>query len=165
MVFVMTALVMAAPPAPRAEFAVEDGWLKLTVRQGGPVAGALIKAYDRAGTAVAEGETGDEGTGTFPAPRGHVCWVGITVGGKECDLVELHLGKAVTPSRVLLTFGTRPCCKPPERRVGPPEETEDVAQEEGFAVPAGVGGGLVALAGALALWRRPTPSPKGDTPC
>jgi hypothetical protein len=36
----------------------------------------------------------------------------VTIQGKECDLIPAKVhGNTLTPARVSLTFGTRPCCQ------------------------------------------------------
>ena len=103
----------AADRGPQASFAVEDGWVHVRVQQKErPVANARIRVFDDAEQAIAEGETDEDGKGAFPAPSNHLCRIGVTINGKECDLIPLHLhGTKADPPCVLMTFGTRPCCR------------------------------------------------------
>jgi hypothetical protein len=155
-----TDLSRAGTVGPRASFALEHGWVQVQVRQEkGPVADARIRVFDDAEQVFAEGETDEQGVGSFPA-RGHTCRIGITINGKECDLIPLHLdGKTAEPARVLLTFGTRPCCRmaagirgwtgPEENSANQESESPPPAPEVGW--PALAGGGCLAAAGALVV--------------
>ena len=105
-----------------ATFTVSDGVFveaKVT-KDGRPLTGALIRVYDGgSGPPLADGETVD-GVGVFPL-TGNAGLVGITVEGKECDLIPLKIdGGAASPPRVLLTFGTRPCCVAAKKDESPP---------------------------------------------
>lgn len=104
-------LALAAPPLLTAEMALDDGFVTLRLTRGGlPVAKADIKVYTGGEAPTVTGEL-EEGSGTFPMV-GKACLLGITVDGKECDLIPLEAhGKHLSPSRVSLTFGTRPCCQ------------------------------------------------------
>jgi hypothetical protein len=103
-------MTLAADPT--VAFTVEDGFVTARVkRDGQPIVGAILKVYDGgSGPPLVEGETGDDGQGLFVLPN-NAGLVGITIDGKECDLIPLKVdGNSITPPRVLLTFGTRPCC-------------------------------------------------------
>jgi hypothetical protein len=117
-------LLWAADPT--VAFTVEDGFVTALVkRDGQPVAGAIIKVYDGgSGPPLVEGETGDDGRGTFVIPN-NAGLVGVTIQGKECDLIPVKVhGNTLTPSRVSLTFGTRPCCQVGKKSDAPtPEPT------------------------------------------
>src|SRR5262245_14672533 len=102
-------LLCCIAPPPEASFALDDGDVVIRLSRGNP---AEIKVY--APGPVADGETDEKGVGRFPMLPVKRFWVGIKIAGKECDLVPLELhGDRLTPARVSLTFGTRPCCKAP----------------------------------------------------
>lgn len=104
-------LLLALAAGPTAEFRFEDGFIVAKVmKEGRPAGTCLIRVYT-GGTSppLVEGET-EDGVGTFPL-GGSSGLVGITIDRKECDLIPLSVKDGeVSPSRVLLTFGTRPCC-------------------------------------------------------
>jgi hypothetical protein len=174
------AAAAARPTAgPQAHFALQDGFfVQVRVSQAGkPVVGARVRAFDQAETVVGEGETGEEGQGAFGKPPGDVCWVGITIDGKECDLIPLRLhGGRAEPSRVLLTFGTRPCCRAVRARPRPPaarpvedsERLESPPPPRPAALwPALAGGLCLAAGGSLLVWSRrghPSPVPPDAAP-
>jgi hypothetical protein len=100
---------------PQVAFAVKTGWLEFTLRQNGePVPDATVLVFDEDGRQFAEGETGDQGRGQFPLPRGQAFHVEIKLGGRTADPIRLRRsgdGKSVVPANVLLSFGLRPCCR------------------------------------------------------
>ena len=106
-------LLWLAAADPTVAFTLQEGFVTVLVQKDGqPVAGAILKVYDGStGPPLVEGETDDQGRGVFvlPNPTG---LIGITIQGKECDLIPVKLaGDTLTPARVSLTFGTRPCCQ------------------------------------------------------
>jgi hypothetical protein len=106
-------LLLALATGPTVSFEYEkSGWVITKVMKDGKPAGTcLIKVYS-GGTLppLIDGET-EDGQGQFPFREGNSGLVGITIDGKECDLIPLSVkdGEAFPP-RVLMTFGTRPCC-------------------------------------------------------
>lgn len=112
----LLALGIATPvraAEPRATFALQAGWVDLSVRQDGkPVAGAVIRILDERGMKFAEGETGALGETAFPMPPGASCTVEIKTGERTADPIRLvETGGGVEPARVLLSYGLRPCCR------------------------------------------------------
>ncbi len=146
-------LILAAPPALVASFTHDDGFVVLHLKRGNvPVATAAIKIYGGGEAPLATGEL-EDGSGTFPMPRGGACLVGITIDGKECDLITLERhGEAVTPARVSLTFGTRPCCR---AAAGPRKDvpTADDAPRRADTgmILLGLGGGVCLLLALFVL--------------
>ncbi|MFQ3594154.1 MAG: hypothetical protein SNJ82_13325, partial [Gemmataceae bacterium] len=88
-------------PTPTVSFTVEEGLVTAVVqRDDQPIAGALIKVYDgSSGPPLVEGETDDGGRGVFIIPN-QAGLVGITIAGKECDLIPVKVvGNSLTPPR------------------------------------------------------------------
>jgi hypothetical protein len=119
-------LLLALATGPTASFEYEKGgWIITRVMKDGKPAGTCeIKVYS-GGTSppLVNGET-EDGVGHIPPLPGNAGLVGITIDGKECDLIPLSVKDGeVSPPRVLLTFGTRPCCvgatKKPEEPAPP----------------------------------------------
>ena len=148
-------LLLAAPQrAPEAAFAIDEAGfltLKLT-RDGKPVEGTA-KVYEGP---PGEGETVGGSTLVSQLKPGEACLLGITIAGKECDLIALerHGGEA-RPARVSLTFGTRPCCVAvPRTREADEPRAEDSGG--GAAFLAAAGGACLLAALALAFLRGKT---------
>lgn len=149
-----TVLLLLFAPAPEVAFAFDDGDVRLMLTSAGkPVPVAIVKAYTGGEALHADGEI-EEGVGRFPLPKRGACLVGITINGKECDLIPIHRhGDKVIPGRVSLTFGTRPCC----RTVAVPREGQPTT------TPEQIDGGVIALSifgcacvvGALLLFLLP----------
>jgi len=120
---VVLLLALATGPTMTASFRFEDGFIVTKVMKDARPAGTcLIKVYNGSTSPpLVEGET-EDGAGTFPL-GGNSGLVGITIDGKECDLIPLSVKDGeVFPPRVLMTFGTRPCCvgaKKPEEPAPP----------------------------------------------
>jgi hypothetical protein len=145
---------------PEVSFSAEGGFVTLRLEgPAGPIADAIIKAYDHVEFVFAEGETDEAGIGTFPAPAGGVCRIGITIKGKECDLIPLHVRPdAVDPPRVQLTFGTRPCCRFAVKRSArdwSPLDDEPGPPPDRTALLFATGGAFVGVAAAMFLIIRP----------
>src|SRR3954469_22529686 len=127
----LAALLLAAGQCaaarPEASFALVDGWIEARIEQDGkPVAGARVEVFDVIGAPFAQGETAEQGVGTFPRPRGHTCRLAVTIGGKPCDSVLLPFeGESASPPRVQLTFGDRSCCRTTGRGRPPYDEEPD----------------------------------------
>ena len=152
---ILLLLMLAAPDrAPEAAFSVDDlGFLNVKLTRGGAGVEGKIRAYEGQNV-VGESETGADGSGTvLPLKPGQSCLLGITLAGKECDLIFLERhGKEARPARVSLTFGTRPCCVnvPRQREVSDPE----AMPFDGGMVLLAAAGGMCVLAGlALAIIR------------
>jgi len=143
-------LLILAAPAPEAAFTLDDGDVRLRLtRDGRPIREAFVQVYTGNESRFGDGEV-EDGVARFPAPPNPTFHVGIKIDGKECDLipVEKH-GATLTPARVSLTFGTRPCCrnavKPRDGQSPPPEQPGRA--DTGMVVLALVGG--VCLLGAV----------------
>jgi hypothetical protein len=123
-------LLALATGTTTASFRFEDGFIVTKVMKDGKPAGTcVIKVYNGSTSPpLVEGET-ENGDGTFPL-GGKSGLVGITIDGKECDLIPLSVKDGeVSPPRVLLTFGTRPCCvgaKKPEEPAAPARQLPPV---------------------------------------
>ncbi len=98
---------------PHVTFKVEDGWIALTLRkQGQPIADADLRIIDERGGAFASGQTGVSGESTFPMPPGKSFLVEVKIGERISDPIRIYQkGAEVEPSRVLLSFGLKPCCR------------------------------------------------------
>jgi len=149
------ALPAVAAAEPRVAFTVEDGWLRFAVRQDDkPVADAAVSVFTEQGAPWAKGETGDNGKGGFPLPRGDEVLVELKLGEKTADLITLRrTGDGVEPAEVLVTFGLRPCCRVPSRggvyQPGPDVSPASSGRWLAWTVMSGcllVGGSLVVLA-------------------
>jgi hypothetical protein len=141
-------LFSLAAPAPEASFTLDEDDVVMRLSRGNP-AKVLVYAQGY----LADGETDEQGRGRFPMPpQTNKFWVGIKIAGKECDLIPLERhGNKLTPARVSLTFGTRPCCKVPAKPR--PDQTAPEDEEDGdrFLLALLIGGGVcVVLAVALA---------------
>jgi hypothetical protein len=148
MVFALLLICLSAP-APEASFELdEEGcWVKMRLSRGNP---AKVVAFGPGGP-FADGETDEKGVGTIFLPPGvNQFLIGIKIAGKECDLIPIQRhGNKLTPARVSLSFGTRPCCtlpaKPRDGQLAPEDEPDWVL----LALLAG-GGVCVVTAVALA---------------
>lgn len=98
---------------PRVAFSVKDGWVELVMKQDGkPVADAVVLIHDDRGQSFGEGQTDENGEATFPQPRGESFVVEIKSGSEMADPVRLlNVDSGVEPSRVLLSYGLRACCR------------------------------------------------------
>jgi hypothetical protein len=149
-----------AAAKPEASFALVDGWIEARVEQDGkPVAGARVEVFDVIGAPFAQGETAEQGIGTFPRPKGHTCRLAVTIGGKPCESVLLTFeGESVSPARVQLTFNDRSCCRTSGRGQPPFDDEPDFDPPGRVALLLAAGGCCLsgAFALALSLRRRPT---------
>lgn len=140
-------LLCCSGPAPEVTFVVDDDDVVMHLSRGNP---ARVKVY--APGVPLEGETDEKsGRGRLFLPKVGRFWVGITIAGKECDLIPLERdGDKLTPERVLLTFGSRPCCKVPARP-RPDQAAPEEPEEEADWLLAGLalGGGACVLAALL----------------
>ncbi len=76
------------------------------------IADAEVRIFDERGGSFGTGQTGSNGDSEFPLPPGKAFHVEIKVGDKFCDPIRLfNHGDKVEPSRVLLSFGLKPCCR------------------------------------------------------
>jgi hypothetical protein len=148
----------------QVEFAVTDGWVEFTVRQAGePVSGAQVTVFDTDGHKFASGETGPNGRGTFPLPRGPALAVEIQFDQRVAEPILLsRVDGALLPADVLLSFGAKPCCRRART------ENQEPCDMAGSLRPLGLcllsGGTLCLLLGMLgmALPRlRPAPPLEG----
>lgn len=98
---------------PHVGFVLKNGWVECTLHQEGkPISDAVIHVIDDGGKNFAEGQTGDDGQGAFPLPRGTWFTVEIKTGERTADPIRLFkLNGNVEPARVLLSYGLRPCCR------------------------------------------------------
>jgi hypothetical protein len=167
----LAALLLAASPCaaakPEASFALVDGWIEAKIVQDDkPIVGAKVEVFDVIGAPFAQGETAEQGVGTFPKPKGHTCRLAVTIGGKPCDSVLLTFeGQSVTPARVQLTFGDRSCCRTTGRGQ-PPYADEAEAEPAGqTALLLGAGGCCLTAAFVLALSLRRRPAPDRFANC
>ncbi|MBA4189880.1 MAG: hypothetical protein C0467_18000 [Planctomycetaceae bacterium] len=111
--FALIASSSAKAVEPQAAFVVSDGWVSFTLtRDDKPVPDAVVRVYDEQGRMFGEGETGSEGRGEFPLPRGNLFRVEIKIGDRTADMIPLtKVEDRVVPSTVLLSFGLAPCCR------------------------------------------------------
>jgi len=141
--FACAAVLFCAPvraaesPAdvPVASFEVIDGWIEFKVeRDGKPVTGARVTVLVGA-TVWATGETGPEGRGTFPVPRGGSCQLTFEFGAGPSAPVPLSVldDKTVVPNRAPVYDGTAQCCVVPPKTPRPPEERSLLAGPLGVA--------------------------------
>jgi LPXTG-motif cell wall-anchored protein len=151
----------ATSAEPQAAFALSKGWVELGLKlDGRPVADAVIEVTDERGANFGTGETGADGQAVFPMPPGATFVVEIKSGGRSADPIRLYRnGDAIEPSRVLLSYGLRPCCRFKSRGddAGPTEAIPSSPQTQA-GMPWLPLTGAAALVGA-ALWiamrRRP----------
>jgi hypothetical protein len=166
-------LVLLAPFAlagkPEISFALVDGWVETRVEHDGkPVPKAIIRVFDVIGAPYAEGETAENGVGSFPKPREHTCRVAMNILGKECESILLRFDKdnKIYPPRVQVTFNDRSCCVVPSVRSGGGssdslrEETPVSSDWEDSVILLSGAIGILLLSAAVAiyLWYRPGPS-------
>ncbi|NBO91085.1 MAG: hypothetical protein EBV06_02025 [Planctomycetia bacterium] len=131
-------LLLILANGPTASFTFEDGFVIARVTKDGRPAGVCqIKVYNGTSSPpLVEGET-EGGVGTFPL-GGKAGLVGITIDGKECDLIPLQVtGKEISPSRVLLTFGSRPCCIVAKKEKETPIPTDQTNEYLTYGILAG----------------------------
>lgn len=107
----------ATASEPQVAFALKKGWLEFTLQQDGkPLSEAVVRVLDDQGTQFVEGETGASGRGSFPLNRGDTFFLEIKIGDRTADPITLHrTSDGISPDRVLLSFGLRPCCRVPSR--------------------------------------------------
>jgi hypothetical protein len=154
-------VLLALATGPTASFQYEDGDLITRVMKDGQPAGTcFIKVYTGdTSPSLVEGETVN-GYGRFPLPeQGRL--LGITIDGKECDLIPLSVKDGeVSPPRVLLTFGTRPCC------VGATKKPEELAPPAARQLPPlfyfFLGGSVLLGVAALVLMLRGGPAKESE---
>jgi hypothetical protein len=169
----------AATTGPQAAFTVEDGWVKVIVHKDeAPVGIAHIRVYNDAEQQISDGETDERGNGTLFPVSDSSCRIGVTINSKECDLIPLRIhGTRVEPSRVLLTFGTRPCCRAlaalrrsaNSSREGQVDEPEPARPREDWVAATAAAGGFFLLAAGVVLivfrrGGRPPLSPSSPLP-
>lgn len=94
-------------------FQTKKGWISFTLeKEGAPVADALVQILDENGAVFAEGTTGEKGQGQFPLPTGEQIKVEVKIGERSADTIVLtRSGDKVFPEEVLLSYGSKPCCK------------------------------------------------------
>lgn len=146
----LLAIALAAPRAePQATFAHEAGWIVLTLTHGEqPVGDALIQVYDEAGAMFASGETGANGRGQFPLPRGDSFLVEFKIGDRTADPIRItSTPNGPFPGEVLLSFGLAPCCRVPSGGWAAPEATPGT----NWLWPTGLAGLAVFGSAALVL--------------
>jgi hypothetical protein len=98
---------------PHAAFAVKDGWVECVLRRDGkPVPDAVIQIIDERGKNFATGDTDQQGQAVFPLAPGSSFIVEIKTKERSADPIRLFkIDGAIEPSRVLLSYGLRPCCR------------------------------------------------------
>ena len=160
--------VVAAEP--QVAFAVQDGWVGVTVTQDDrPVVAAQVQVYAADGRRFADGETGAGGRSDFPLPPGPDFRVEIRVGDRWADPIRLTpVGDHVVPTNVLLSFGLAPCCRVPSRSwpSDPPADPASDPPELIVRWALAGGGVLFALLGVttLVLGRRRPSVPTHNHP-
>ncbi len=148
---------------PQVAFTLKKGWVGFAIEQDGkPVPSAIVRAFDEHGHNFAEGETGDEGRGEVPQPRGASFTIEIKVGKRVADPIRIRrAGKGVEPANVLLSFGLRPCCRVPSQgwSFKPPEPMPSGPRNPRLWLQAGAGTVFLMFGAAiLILARRPSPT-------
>ncbi len=110
---VMYSLVQAAPvfaSEPVVAFAANGGFLELTLKRDGKAIDAIVELRDEKGTPIL-GET-ENGEATIPLPAGASYTIELKTGERTADPIRLYrTPTGVEPSRVLLSYGLRPCCR------------------------------------------------------
>ena len=152
--------VFAAEPL--ATFALNDGFLEVSVQQDGVgVKDVRVRVIDLGAQPIADGECDARGRGTLGLSNDATFLVGITIPGKkkEADLITLRRdGKTITPPRVLLSF-SKPCCRvvfSTHPDSAPTDEAEPTRSEKpSFAwIMLGVSGACMLAAGMMLMFFR-----------
>lgn len=141
---------------PEAAFVVRDGWLNVRLTDAGrPVSGATVRCL--VGTHQwAEGETGSDGDGAFPAPKAGTCQMVFDLGAGPSAPIPLTFltADSIVPTSCAVRDGSRDCCRPV--RLTPVGDTP-AAPAPPTVWPLAVAGlvlGTVLSAAALWLLRR-----------
>jgi hypothetical protein len=97
----------------KVAFGVKNGWVEFTLTCAGqPVNAASVQVFDAFGSRFASGETGPDGMGVFPLPKGPSLAVAIEFDKRTAEPVLVTNSDGVlTPPEVLLSFGAKPCCR------------------------------------------------------
>jgi len=147
----------AAAAEPQVSFVVKDGWVPFTLTRGDiPVPDATVRVYDAQGSMFGEGETGSEGRGEFPLPRGDLFRVEIKIGDRTADMIQLtKVEDRVVPSSVLLSFGLAPCCRVATKATGSGTVRQGTPEDATLIPPSiwvKAGGGIIlTLLGAAVI--------------
>lgn len=112
--FVGAILLVVAVPALASEpvvvFNSNGGFLELTLKHEGKAIEAIVELRDEKGVPIL-GET-ENGEATIPLPAGDSFIVELKIGERTADPIRLYrTATGVEPSRVLLSYGLRPCCR------------------------------------------------------
>lgn len=155
----------AVPQPPEAAFTIDrSGWLTIRLTDGGrPVPGAAVRCL--VGSHVfAEGETDDNGSGSFPAPTAGTCQMVFDLGkGLAAPIPLTFIDKTrVVPTSAAVRDGSLSCCRPsavpPTAALPPPPESAPAPEPAQWwplaAVGLGIGVGVSAL--TLLAFRRYT---------
>lgn len=105
-------LIVASAQAsePVVAFAANGGFLEMTLTHDGKAIEAIVELRDEKGVPIV-GET-DKGEATIPLPAGESYVIEIKTGERTADPIRLYrTATGVEPSRVLLSYGLRPCCR------------------------------------------------------
>jgi len=105
--------ICASGAEARISFQVKRGWVAFSLyKEEFPVADAFVQILDQTGAVFAEGTTGLKGQGQFPLPPGEQIQVEVKIGQRSANTIHLtRIGNSVLPNEVLLTYGSKPCCK------------------------------------------------------
>ncbi len=118
-------------------FQTKKGWIAFTLeKEGAPVADALVQILDESGAVFAEGTTGAKGQGQFPLPTWEQIKVEVKIGERSADTVVLtRNGDKVFPDEVLLSYGSKPCCKIVFLGTGSEGEIDLLSRLEAMGIP------------------------------
>jgi len=158
----------AVPQPPEAAFAIDSsGWLTIRLTDGGrPVPGASVRCL--VGTHVyAEGETDDNGGGSFPKPTSGTCQMVFDMGkGLAAPIPLTFIDKTrVVPTSAAVRDGSLACCRPsavPPTAADPPRPAPTPAPVWPLSL-AGLGIGVAVSALTLLAIRRYSRPPASST--